>query len=53
MSLLQSEKNCAIQTGFCRARREIKNLSGRFVYFVSSPKWLFKFRFQSDIEHAG
>lgn len=52
MSLLQSEKNCAIQTGFCRARREIKNLS-TFVYFVSSPEWFFRFHSQSDTEHTG
>lgn len=53
VSLLQCEKDCAIQTSFCRARREIKNLSRRFVYFASGPEWLFKFHFQSDRKCTG
>lgn len=38
MGLLQSEEDCAIQTGLCRAGRERNRFSGRF---APSPDWFF------------
>lgn len=38
MSLLQSEEDCAIQTGLCRAGRERKRFTRRF---APSPDWFF------------